>query len=92
MKDKIKVLFLISILLAFLFFVGPILLRFTWVRNIVSLYFDGLIENEYKSSYMSAIGGMVGTALTITGTLFLQCILDKKDRINKKLQEEKEIQ
>lgn len=50
-----------------------------------------LNESGYKSSYFETVGNIIGTILAITGTLFLQGMIDRKADEEKESKKKKDI-
>lgn len=84
-------LFWISLILTILFVISPLILQIPQIKHIVSLFFRALAAETYKSSFMESIGSFLGTALTITGTLFIQKKIDKRTEKDNKAKEANDI-
>lgn len=54
----------------------PLLLNIPWVAEKVSWYFSGLKTPDYKMTYISLLGGIIGVWLTVGTTLLIQMIFD----------------
>ena len=88
---KKNIVFVLVLLMTILFLMSPIVLRIPFVKESVSWCLSVLGKNEYKSSYIEAVGGLIGTAAAITGTLFLQGMIDQKTDKENKVKEENDI-
>lgn len=73
---KDNILFFASISIALIFLLSPILLRISWIENIVSYILFPLKEDGFKSSYVETMGAIFGTFLAITGALWTQRNID----------------
>lgn len=97
-KNKLKdfildknVLFWISLILTVLFVISPLILQIPQLKHIASVYFKALTSESYKSSFMESIGSILGIALTITGTLFIQKKIDERTEKEKKKKETNDV-
>lgn len=84
-------LFWISLVLTILFVISPLVLQIPQIKHIVSLFFRALTAESYKSSFMESIGSILGIALTITGTLFIQKKIDERAEKDKREKEANDI-
>lgn len=75
----------ISVALAVLFLMSPLLLNCDWFSDSVDSFFESLKYTEYKGAFIGACGGMIGSFLAITGTLWVERRLSKDN-------EQKEIE
>lgn len=57
MKNKEKIIISTMLCVCVLFFISPALMRISFIHDGISWYFDGLGNSNFKSSYMSSIGG-----------------------------------
>lgn len=78
-------LFWISLILTVLFVISPLVLQISPIKHIASLFLSALTSESYKSSFMESVGSILGIALTITGTLYIQKKID--ERVEKEKQE-----
>ena len=65
------VLFIISIVIALMFMISPVLLKCEQFFDFAKFFFEELVLVEYKSAFIGAIGGMIGSFLAITGALWV---------------------
>lgn len=79
---KDDVLFYISIFVAILFLISPLLLRIPLIENTVSYILFPLKEDGFKSSYVETIGAIFGTFFAITGALWTQRNIDLQNEKN----------
>lgn len=84
-------LFWISLILTILFVISPLFLQLPQIKHIVSLFFRALTLESYKSSFMESIGNILGIALTITGTLFIQKKIDERAEKEKREKEANDV-
>ena len=84
-------LFWISLSLTILFVFSPLILKIPQIKYAVSIFFGALTAETYKSSFMESIGSVLGTALTITATLFIQKKLDKRAEKENKEKEANDV-
>lgn len=84
-------LFWISLILTLLFVISPLILQIPQIKHIVSLFFRSLTEESYKSSFMESIGSILGIALTITGTLFIQKKIDGRAEKENREKEDSDV-
>ena len=86
--EKIKdfvienIMFFIMILVTIIFVASPVMLRNERVYKWISLLLDSLKQEGYKSSYIETIGALLGTFLAISGALWTQRRIDKKEEKN----------
>lgn len=90
LKDSIShnLVFCICLVATVLFLIFPLFLRCCVIRNAVDFYFEPLTYQTYKSSFIEIIGSIIGTALTITTTLYIQKRIDNKKEQVEKIKEE----
>lgn len=88
---KRNMLFWIALVLAVLFVFSPLFLRAPAVKHSLLCFLEPLGDSTFKSSYIETVGATIGTILAITGTLMLQEMIDKKEKIEKDEQQKKEI-
>ena len=74
---KKKLLFTISLIMAVCFLFSPMFLKIEFVSGVVRNCLEGLEYQEYKSSFIGGVGGMIGTFLAITSTLLVESIITK---------------
>lgn len=74
------VLFGISIAIALMFMISPILLKFNFFSYLVGMFLNGLLCREYKAAFIGAIGGMIGTFLAVSGALFVAQMTSRDER------------
>ena len=72
-----NILFAFGCCISAVFILSPLLLRFEYIRNVVSVFFQALDTSEYKTAYIGGFGGLLGTFLAITGSLWTQNRIDK---------------
>lgn len=76
---KKKILFII-LLVSTLVIIGiPLLLNISWISEGISWYFSGLRTPDYKMTYISLIGGIIGVWMTVGTTLLVQSIFDSRE-------------
>lgn len=85
MNRKRDRIFFISIIISILFILTPILFRIDLFENIATYFFGSLKMREYKTSYIEALGGMIGTFLAVSGALYA----NRQSSINDKIEEQK---
>lgn len=97
-KMKIKnffinknVLFWISLALTILFVFSPLVLQIPILKYAVSYFFQALTSDTYKSSFIENIGSILGTVLTITGTLLIQKKIDERTEKEKLEKENNDV-
>lgn len=74
MKKKILV---IALIVCTIIIIGvPLLLNIPCISNFISWYFKGLRTADYKMTYISLIGGIIGVWMTVGTTLLIQNIFD----------------
>lgn len=91
MKNRKSIIFIISFAFAGVFCMSPFIMRISFIKSAAAWFLAPLVESGYKSSYVETIGGIIGTVLAITGTLFLQGMIDKKADEEKRLKEENDV-
>jgi hypothetical protein len=79
MKKK-NLLFGISLAMAIALLLSPFLLKIEFISNIIRWCLSDLQYQEYKSAFIGTVGGMIGTFLAITGTLWVENIISKDDK------------
>lgn len=84
-------LFWISLILTILFVISPLALQIPQIKHIASLFFRALTAESYKSSFLESIGSILGIALTITGTLFIQKKTDERAEKKKREKEAEDV-
>lgn len=72
----------LCIAIMFLFVLSPWFLRYENVKNTISSFLLPLKNNEYKSAYFSALGGMIGSFLAVMGAFILERWIDKRKEEN----------
>ncbi len=80
---KKKILFTVLIVSTLIIGGIPLLLNISWLSEKVSWYFAGLRTPDYKMTYISLIGGIIGVWMTVVTTLLIQCILDTRNEKEK---------
>lgn len=80
-KDFIieNVFFLCAVLVAILFITSPVWINIRCLSNAISLFLVPLKSVEYKSSYIGAMGGLIGTFLAVSAALWTQRRIDEKE-------------
>lgn len=71
-------------------FLVPVLLRFNFIKKFVSYYLTAFPNLDYKVLYMTALGSLLGTIITITSALAIQNIFSKRGLEKEKIQKEKQ--
>ncbi len=79
-------IFWVSVIIACIFVISPLLLRNNSISITASKIFEPLKLEGYKSSYIETVGSLLGTFLAITGALWTQ----RKEEKRKEKQEIKE--
>ncbi|RGC43881.1 hypothetical protein [Absiella sp. AM29-15] len=82
------ILIIIGVVIVFIFSF-PLLLYFPFVRDIVSLYLSFIPNLDYKIAFISLLGTLLGTTISIVGALALQNIFNKKEQNKERIQKEK---
>lgn len=79
MRKKTKVLIAVMIIFSLLIFGIPLLLNIPIMSNIVSSYMYGLKTSDYKTAYLSLIGGIIGVWMAVGTSVIIQDIFDAKE-------------
>ena len=74
---KLNYVFAICCCISLVFLIAPVLLRFPFIRRVVSLFLDSLEYTDYKIAYIETLGSILGTATAISGALWTQKQIDK---------------
>lgn len=86
-----NVLFWISLALTILFVFSPLVLQIPILKYAVSYFFQALTSDTYKSSFIENIGNILGTVLTITGTLLIQKKIDERTEKENQEKEDNDV-
>lgn len=83
MKQFIKKepLFFSVIVIIFIFIIIPIILRISFIEKVICWGLSGLKYQEYKNSYITTIGSMLGSFLAISGAVWTQRRIDETNEI-----------
>lgn len=84
--NKLTVYFIIICTITLLFIGSPLLIRIPFVYKVIRGFLSVFKSSNYKSTYIEAIGSVLGTFLAITGAIWTQSIFDTQE---KKAQTEK---
>lgn len=84
-------LFWIALILTALSVISPLILQIPQIKHIDSFFFRALTAESYKSSFVESIGSILGIALTITGTLFIQKKIDEMAEKEKREKEANDV-
>ena len=81
---KSKVTYGVMLLMTVILLGAPLLLHNQHVHMVIAWFFKALNRSEYRSAYMSVLGGLMGSWLAITGAIYVQ----RKAEENRLLSEE----
>lgn len=84
MRIKTKILVGILFIFSLLIIVAPLLLNIPAVSCSISWYMHGLRTTDYKTAYISLIGGIVGVWMAVGTSVMIQEIFDTKENSEKK--------
>ena len=65
-----NVFFLFAVVIAILFITSPVWIKIKGLSKVVSLFLAPLKSEGYKSSYIGAMGGLIGTFLAVSAALW----------------------
>lgn len=78
-----NVFFLFAVVIAILFITSPVWIKIKGLSKVVSLFLAPLKSEGYKSSYIGAMGGLIGTFLAVSAALWTQRRIDEKEEKNR---------
>ena len=81
MKIILNILFMLFWLLGIIFLFVPRILSYTPIYDLLSYFLSYLPSVEYKNTYISSLGGLLGTFMAVSGALWTQQHIDsQKDK------------
>lgn len=82
-KSISTIYFIIICVIALLFILSPLVLRIPVVYDLVKWFLSAFKDNQYKNTYIGALGSIIGTFLAITGVIWTQKLIEKIQQIMK---------
>lgn len=81
-KSISTIYFIIICVIALLFILSPLVLRIPVVYDLVKWFLSAFKDNQYKNTYIGALGSIIGTFLAITGVIWTQKLIEKNSADN----------
>ena len=80
---KTTIYFILICVITFLFVISPLLFRIAFIYELASRYLSVFKSVDFKSTYIEALGAILGAFLAITGAIWTQNIANKYEKKNK---------
>lgn len=65
-------------IIAVLFILSPLIIRIPFFYQLIKWLLSVFKDDQYKNTYISAVGSIIGTFLAITGVIWTEKLLDKR--------------